>query len=301
MHDNFLRYFDEVARQGSIRKAAVALNMSSTTVNRKILNTEDRLGVRLLNRTADGVTLTSAGLVVLEHCRKTLFDFDRITLLIDDIRDLRAGHVGIMVLDSIALGILPQVIAAFTKSYPEVSFSVATAEPDEIPKAVASGAVDVGLTFWNDPLPDLRTLAEKPAPIGAIMLPNHPLAERSNLGVDDITAFPTVRSIDGRGRNSIVDQVMSDREASIVTNVFTNSLPLAKQMILQGKGIGLYTKIGFLKEIEAGELRFVPLSIGGLERLKIGVLVSARIPLSPIKHLACNEIVKALRSIQLGA
>jgi DNA-binding transcriptional LysR family regulator len=43
MHSVFLRYLDEVARQGSIRKAASVLNVSSTSVNRKIINIEDRL------------------------------------------------------------------------------------------------------------------------------------------------------------------------------------------------------------------------------------------------------------------
>ncbi len=51
MHSNFLRYFDEVARQGSIRKASAVLNVSSTTVNRKIISTENEMGVRLFERT----------------------------------------------------------------------------------------------------------------------------------------------------------------------------------------------------------------------------------------------------------
>lgn len=299
MHDNFLKYFDEVARQGSIRKAAGALNLSATTVNRKILNTENRLGVRLLHRSAGGISLTNAGSVVLEHCRKTLFDFDRINLVIDDIRDLRTGHVSIMALDSIALGVMPDVIGPFTNTYPEVTFSVSTGEPYEIPKAVVDGVIDIGLAFWQDRLPDIRTVAEKSTPIGAIMLPNHPLAERDKLAFEDIAGFPTIRSIDGRGSNSIIDEVMSDNAASILTSVFTNSLPLAKQMILQGKGIGLYTKIGFLEEIDAKALRYVPIVMGGLEELKIAVMVSSRVPLSPIKHLACNEIIKGLRAVRL--
>ncbi|MEQ8367381.1 MAG: LysR family transcriptional regulator, partial [Roseicyclus sp.] len=121
MHDKFLNYFDETARQGSIRKAAAVLNMSSSSLNRKIISTENRLGIRLFDRHADGVTLTEAGVVVLEHCRKTLFDYQRIVNMVEDIRDMRTGHIDILTLDSITLSLLPEVLHDFQDAYPQVA------------------------------------------------------------------------------------------------------------------------------------------------------------------------------------
>ena len=65
MHDKLLTYLDEVARQGSIRKAAVVLNVASSSVNRRIINIENSLGVRLFDRHADGVELTDSGTILL--------------------------------------------------------------------------------------------------------------------------------------------------------------------------------------------------------------------------------------------
>ncbi|MEP3277696.1 MAG: LysR family transcriptional regulator [Stappiaceae bacterium] len=301
MHDTFLRFFDEVARQGSIRKAAGVLNVSSTSINRKIISTEERIGVRLFHRSPEGVKLTNAGSVVLEHCRQTLFDYDRVQLLIDDIRDMRSGHINILALDSIALGILPEALGRFSDSYPEITYSVATALPDEVVTGIRNEEADIGLSFCNDIQPDVRTLAEKSTPLGAVMLPNHPLAERSKLSVTDIASYAKVRSIDARGRNSIINHISSDEVDPLSAKIFTNSLPLAKQMILQGRGIGLYTKIGFLNEIEAGNLRFVPLDIEALSRLRIGVIVSSRIGMGPTKHLVCDELIRSLKAIKLDS
>jgi DNA-binding transcriptional LysR family regulator len=203
-----------IRRQGSIRKAARTLNVTSTTVNRKIISTEARLGIRLFHRTTTGVKLTSADRVVLEHCRRTLFDYDRVRMTIYDIRDLRLGHVDVLTLDSIAISLLPDAVTQLSASYPEVSFS-------------EEGRADV------------RTLVEKSTPIGVIMPPSHPLAGRNRVGLTDLLGFETVRSIDARGQNSIIDRVMSDVTASLKTRVFTNSLPSAKQMILSGRGVGL--------------------------------------------------------------
>ena len=301
MHDSFLRYFDEVARQGSIRKAAKILNMSSTSVNRKILSIEQQLGVKLFHRNSEGVKLTSAGSIVLEHCRKTLFEFDRMSLQIEDIRDKRTGHIEIMTLDSIAIGALPQILSQFSDNYPEVTYSVKTGQPEEIIKAVANEDADIGLSFWDESHPEVRTLAEKAAPIGVIMLPNHPLAERNQIDISDLQGFHLTRSIDARGGHSILDQVITDITTSLSTRVFTNSLPLAKQMILRGSSIGLYTKFGFLDEIESGVLRFIPIEVAHLKQLKIGVIVSAKVNFAPIKHAVCNEIAKTFRSIRLDS
>ncbi|MEX0346385.1 MAG: LysR family transcriptional regulator [Rhizobiaceae bacterium] len=301
MHDNFLRYFDEVARQGSIRKAAKILNMSSTSVNRKILSTEQQLGVKLFHRNAEGVKLTSAGSVVLEHCRKTLFDFGRMSVQIEDIRDNRTGHIEIMTLDSIAIATLPQILFQFSENYPEVTYSVKTGQPEEIIQAVANADADIGLSFWDESHPGVRTLAEKAAPIGVIMIPNHPLSERNQLSISDLQGFHLTRSIDARGGHSILDQVISDLTTSLSTRVFTNSLPLAKQMILKGSSVGLYTKFGFLEEIESGQLRFIPLEVAHLKQLKIGVIVSSTVNFAPIKHAVCNEIAKTFRDITLDS
>ncbi len=301
MHNSFLKYFDEVAKQGSIRKAAKILNISSTSVNRSILGTEKQLGVKLFHRNSEGVKLTSAGKIVLEHCRKTLFDYERVNLLVEDIRDMRTGHVEIMTLDSISLGILPKILVEFTETYLQITFSVTTAQPDEIVKSVAEGSTDIGISFVDDSHPGVRSLTEKSAPIGVVMLPNHPLAERNSLSVEDLAGFPMIRSIDARGGHSIIDQAVSDIAPMLSTAMFTNSQPMAREMILRGRGLGLYTKLGFLNEIEANQLRYVPLEVSHLKALKLGVIVSNQINMAQIKHLLCDEIAKAFSLIRLDS
>lgn len=301
MHSNFLRYFDEVARQGSIRKASAILNVSSTTVNRKIISTENEMGVRLFERTPEGVTLTDAGAIVLEHCRKTLHDYERTRTLLDDIRDLRAGHLNIAAINSVTYGLLPRILLSFNSIYPEVTYSITTAQPDEIMQAVADGLADIGITFTFDMHPDVRVISEKTAPIGIIMRPDHPFAGRANLAIADIAGQKMVRTVDARGRNSIIDQAISGMSSALSTNCFTDTLHVAKQMILAGRGLGLYTKIGFYEDIQQGTLCFVPLMHDVLLNLRIGVVMSASSGISPPERLLGNEIRRALAELRLNS
>ncbi|MFT5060215.1 MAG: DNA-binding transcriptional LysR family regulator [Sulfitobacter sp.] len=301
MHDKFLNYFDETARQGSIRKAAAVLNMSSSSLNRKIIRTENRLGIRLFDRRADGVTLTEAGVVVLEHCRNTLFDYQRIVNMVEDIRDMRTGHIHIMTLDSIALSVLPEVLDDFQDAYPQVAYTIQTAEPHDVMQAVAEETADIGLSFSNDLHPDVRCQAEKSTPIGAIMANDHPLAERDLIEVGDLAPYQLIRSYDSQSHRSFVNDAVASVGVQLSTQLSTNSLPLAKAMIRNGRGIGVYSKIGFVDEIEDGQLRYVALNSPLLRELRIGVLTSARTGLLPVQHLLARALSKSLRSLRLDS
>lgn len=301
MHDKFLTYFDETARQGSIRKAAAVLNLSSSSLNRKLISVENRLGIQLFDRHADGVSLTEAGTVVLEHCRNTLFDYQRIIHMVDDIRDMRTGHVNIWTLDSIALGVLPDVLEVFSESYPEVGYTIRTAEPHRIMQAVADETADIGVSFSNDLHPDVRCQAEKSTPIGAVMIHDHPLAERDLLDVGDLAPYSLIRSYDSQSHRSFVNEAVASLSVQLSTQMATNSLPLAKAMILKGRGVGVYSKIGFIDEIEDGRLHYVALNSPRLRELRIGVLISSRTGLLPVQHLLARALSKSLRSLRLDS
>lgn len=301
MHDKFLTYFDEIARQGSIRKAAAVLNMSSSSLNRKIISTENRLNVRLFDRHADGVELTAAGAVVLEHCRNTLMDYQRILGAVNDIRDLRTGHIDIATLDSVALKVLPEALAQFSSEHPQITYTIQTAQPDEIMQMVADGDVDIGMSFSNDLHPNVRSQAEKSTPIGALMTPGHPLAERDVIEMKELCSYQMIRSYDAFSHRSIVNDAISDLGTNLPTLIFTNSLPAAKSMIAARNCIGLYSKIGFLDEIEAEEMRYVPVGSPVLKELRIGVLISSRSALPPVQHGLSRRLARALRGLRLDS
>ncbi|MBO9455787.1 LysR family transcriptional regulator [Paracoccus sp. R12_1] len=301
MHSSFLRYFDEVARQRSIRKAAQLLNVSSTSVNRKIISVEQRLGVSIFDRTPEGVELTAVGTILLEHCRTVLHDFERTKILIDDMRDLRTGHINIHTIDSMTMGCLPRAMNEFGKVYPDISISVTTSQPEDAVHAVASGTAEVGVAFTFSDQPGVRLLSEKSAPFGVILRPDHPLAGRTSVTIEDIATYRLVRTIDARGGNSIIDHAITTLVTPLSTHIFTNTLSLAKLMILSGHGIGLYTKIGFYDDIESGQLRFIPLIQEMLANIRVGIFVSATSSIDPAKRLMCDALAREMAGMRLDS
>ena len=301
LHDKLLIYLDEVARQGSIRKAAAVLNVASSSVNRKIISAEQDLGTRLFDRIASGVELTDAGTILLEHCRKTIFDYQKILTQIEDISELRSGHINLVTLDSVADSVLPGVLNQFSQNHPGITYTIQTAQPDEIMMSVADGVVNIGISFCNDLLPGVRIYSEKATPIGAILRPDHPMAERNALDLEDLAAFQIIRSLDIRGQRDLVNEVISNAQCEFPFQLSTNSLPLARNLVLNNQGVGLYSKIGFLKEVEQGLLQYITILSPVLKNRKMRILTSSRSHPNPATNLMCRALSKALKAMKLDS
>ena len=128
-HLRILRYVDEVARTGSIRKAADQLNVTASAVNRRIMDLEEELGAQLFERRPRGVRLTAAGEVFVHYLREQDGDVERMKSQIEDLKGLRRGTVRIACSQALALDFLPREIAAFRARHPLVSFEVKRARP----------------------------------------------------------------------------------------------------------------------------------------------------------------------------
>ena len=92
-HLTHLKYIDVVAREGSIRKAAEKLNITSTALNRRILSLEEEVGTSLFERLPSGVRLNTAGELFIQHIRYQMTDLSRVLSQIADLSGIRRGHV----------------------------------------------------------------------------------------------------------------------------------------------------------------------------------------------------------------
>ena len=123
-HLRILRYVDEVARAGSIRKAADQLNVTASAVNRRIMDLEEELGSQLFERRPRGVRLTAAGEVFVHYLRQQDGDVERMKSQIEDLKGMRRGTVRIACSQALALEFLPREIGEFRKRHPLVAFDV---------------------------------------------------------------------------------------------------------------------------------------------------------------------------------
>ena len=109
--------------------------------------------------------------------------------------------------------------------------------------------------------------------IGAVMRPDHPLAARRSLTFTDCAAYPVVMLYDRWLLDLIMATEFAESGEKLVPRLVSNSIDFMRQIIERGLGIGFFTPIGFIDEIERGELVHVALAEPLLADSAIAILV----------------------------
>jgi DNA-binding transcriptional LysR family regulator len=116
-----LRLLEAVVRWKNIAKAAAQLNLTPPAVSKALSELEHTLGVRLLDRNRQGIEPTAHGHVLLRHAAAIFDEIRQGVSEIEHLSDPAAGEVRIAASIPMAAGILPVIVARFSKRYPRIT------------------------------------------------------------------------------------------------------------------------------------------------------------------------------------
>jgi DNA-binding transcriptional LysR family regulator len=243
-HLRILEYVDEVARCGSIRKAADHLNVTASAVNRRIADLEDELGAPLFERRPRGVRLTAAGEVFVNYLRHHDGEVERMKSQIEDLKGMRRGTVRIACSQALALEFLPGQIGEFRKRHPLVSFEVKVFDHEQAMSALAAYEVDLALVFRPPFLANFQPLMTLEQRIVAVMSSKHPLAGRRTVRLRDCAGYPTAlpeRSIGGR---QLLEEALARHRIAFQVAAESNSFEMLRGLVLKADLISFQIRIG---------------------------------------------------------
>ncbi len=260
MLSRFSLYFDEVARQGSIRQASERLRIASSAIDRQILQMEAKLGAKLFERTPQGLKLTAAGELMLDTVRRWLREIATLKNRIEELRGLRRGEVSIAVVEG-ALEFLSCALAEFREKYPGIVYKIHVAGAQAVTDHILKGEADVGLTVNPSDSSGLRIERTLIYQIGALVPPSHPLAKFKEVSVIDCNDYPLVIPGDTISLRAVVDEAWKqDAGTSPQVIAEVDSINSIKSLAKAGIGVGLLTRLDAMSEISAGSLVFVALA-----------------------------------------
>jgi len=150
-----LRYFQAVARCGSLSAAARVLQVSQPGLTAVIKQLEESFGTRLLVRLRTGVSLTSTGEELLRFANESLARFEEVE---HRIKGLESDEVGTFVIgchESLGAYFLPQWMTRFLEANPRIQLSLSNAPSRAVLDATVERAVHFGIVVNPEPHPDL--------------------------------------------------------------------------------------------------------------------------------------------------
>ena len=113
-----------ICEQGSMAKAAAQLSISQPAVSKAIKDMEHALGVSLLDRTAQGVELSSYGKILLKWTATVFDDLRQAVREIEFMADPGVGELRIGATEPVVAGILPVILKRLSRTFPRLSFQV---------------------------------------------------------------------------------------------------------------------------------------------------------------------------------
>ena len=123
-----MRIFARVVETGAFTRAADTLLLPKATVTKNIQALEDRLRVKLLNRTTRRVTVTADGAAYYDRAVRLLSDFDDLEASVSQARSTPRGHLRVDIGTSVAHLIVIPRLHEFQKRYPDIQIDLGVSD-----------------------------------------------------------------------------------------------------------------------------------------------------------------------------
>lgn len=253
-----LRYFCAIADTGSFSRAAQLAHVSQPSLSQQIGKLEDELGARLFDRLGRSVRLTELGRAFLPRARAVLQDLEAARSDVVERKTSIAGTVCVGVIPTIGPYFLPQVLASFSRKFPQAHVTVVEEITPLLLERLRTGSMDVAIValplqvrgheFESFPL-----TAEK---LYAVLPKQHALAKRRTVSLGDLRDDPFLLLRDGHCFRETT--VAACKRARLQPKIIFESGQFSSILSMVSAGLGVSIIPAMALEKRRG-CRFVPL------------------------------------------
>lgn len=234
-----LAAFVAVADRRSFAKAAAHLGIAPSTLSQTIRSLEERLGVRLLNRTTRSVSPTEAGERLLADLQPALSDIGKAVEGINAFRDKPMGALRVSMMRSAATSLVAPLISPFIAAFPEITLELAI---DDTHSDIVRDGFDAGIRIGERIEKDMiavrifdasrLVLVASPAYLDGRPLPQAPQDLQSH------NCIRARRVWDNAIQPWLLEKDDQTVEVQVGGTLIVNDLELERDLVRDGCGIG---------------------------------------------------------------
>lgn len=279
-----LEVFRKVVELKSFTKAAEAALLSQPTVSEHIRSLEEELGLKLVDRLGREAAPTPVGRLLYQYAVRLTQLQQEALQAIARYNGALSGEVRIGAGTIPGSYILPRLIAAFCRHYPEVKPVLRISDSRAIAAQVLEDTVELGLVgaIWNE-----RGLEWTPLftdPLVLAVRPEHPLASRASLAVEELLHHPMVLRERGSGTRKVVARILEQqghREGDLREAATLGSNEAVREAVKAGLGLAVLSARSIAQDVRSGDLAAVPLENAAAKR-PISLIRRKNRALSPV-------------------
>lgn len=290
-----IRYFREVTLRGSVKQAAESLNIAPSAISRQVQGLEDELSVKLFERGARGMTLTSAGHLLYRYAVESQKKLERVRDQVEEFGSLQRGHVKVATVEGLLASFLSDFVADLAQEHPGISIAITAVGSRDVAEMVSRHEVDLGLVFGRAPRRDLVELARMRQSLCLIVSPHHPMAGREACTMKDLGGLRVIVPDPSFGIRQEIDRACAQANVQLDLYGETNSLAFARSIVGKTELGTFLPRDAAMPELLAGTLVAIPLRDKRLEATQVTLVQLATKGTSPSNLRVAQMLVERMR------
>lgn len=235
-----VRYFIATAEAGQVSQAAMDLHVSQSAITTAIKGLEEILGTLLFERHSQGMTLTYEGHQFLQHALHIMATVEQAMRLPSRIHASTSGVLKLVVSYTVAGYFIPQHLARFSRSFPEIDVQLEEADRVDLEEGLISGTYDLAVMLTSN-------LANQEDIAFEVLLQSrrrlwlssdHELLRKPSISLQDVSAEPYIMlTIDEASNTAQRYWNRTPHRPSIVFR--TSSVEAVRSMVANGTGVSV--------------------------------------------------------------
>jgi DNA-binding transcriptional LysR family regulator len=248
--------FLEVARRGSVSRAAEALFITQPTLTARLHSLERVLGTALFLRTPHGMRLTDAGRAWVPYAERALRALGDGSEAVEQVMSASAGHLMIAAAPAVSTYVLPGLLEKFVAGHPRVEVSVRTGHSEDVVDLVLRDEVQIGLgREIHHPALELRPFHTEDLVL--VCAPDHPFTRRRSVALSEVAGEKLIMFDRTSSYYEITQAAFLSAGVKLRGLMELDSIEAAKKMVEHGLGVALLPRTAVAREVEARTLRAV--------------------------------------------
>ena len=245
--------FLEVARRGSVSRAAEALFITQPTLTARLHGLERELGTPLFLRTSQGMRLTDAGRAWIPFAERALRALIDGRDALDQVKSASAGHLLVAAAPAVSTYLLPELLERFVAEHPRVEVSVRTGHSEDVVDLVLRDEVQIGLGRAIRH-PDLELRPFHTEDLVLVCAPEHPFTKQRAVQMAEVANQKLIMFDRTSSYYEITQGAFLSAGVSLRGLMDLDSIEAAKKMVERGLGVALLPATAVAREVEGGTL-----------------------------------------------
>ena len=233
-----LRLLLAVAECGSLSEAAARLPLALSAASARLRGLESRLGVQLLQRKAHGMALTEAGLLWVQHARRTLQAASEAQEAATRQRTPARQHLRVQANTTASHSQLPAQLGAFLQRHPELDLTLEEGSSRDVWRAVAAGQTDLGVIDGDYHPEGLLILPYRQYRLVVVTAAGHPLAQKLSCRFSEALQQPLVGLPEERALQGFIEKMARHVAVQPVYRARAPGFYALVQLVVAQLGIG---------------------------------------------------------------